>query len=152
MITKFQEQYRFLSNFYICPVTYDGVMYSSAEAAYQAQKTTAPEDRALFAEMKPDVAKQMGKAVKLRPDWPEVKQQHMQEILRAKFTQNPQLKAKLLETGDQLLVEGNTWHDNEWGICQCPKCRQVKGQNLLGKALMDLRKSLHEEDEAAERK
>lgn len=152
MITKFQEQYRFLSNFYICPVTYDGVMYSSAEAAYQAQKTTVPEDRALFAEMKPDVAKQMGKAIKLRPDWPEVKQQHMQEILRAKFTQNPQLKAKLLETGDQLLVEGNTWHDNEWGICQCPKCRQVKGQNLLGKALMDLRKSLHEEDEAAERK
>lgn len=145
MITRFQEEYRFLSNFYICPVTYDGVIYSSAEAAYQAQKTTTSEDRALFAEMKPDVAKQMGKAVKLRPDWAEVKQQYMQEILRAKFVQNPQLKEKLLGTGDQLLIEGNTWHDNEWGICQCPKCRQVKGQNLLGKILMNLRETLRED-------
>lgn len=100
--------------------------------------------RPFFANMKPDVAKRMGKAVKLRTDWDITKHQYMREILYAKFTQNPELKEKLLETGEELLVEGNVWHDNEWGICSCYKCRKTKGQNLLGIFLMEIRKSLRQ--------
>ena len=33
----------------------------------------------------------------------------MYEIVQAKFTQNPDLKEKLLATGDEYLEEGNTW-------------------------------------------
>ena len=39
----------------------------------------------------------------------------MYEIVLAKFTQNPDLKKKLLATGDEHLEEGNTWGDTIWG-------------------------------------
>jgi len=56
--------------------------------------------------------------------------------VRAKFEQNPDLAAKLIATGDEELVEGNTWGDTYWGVC-----RGV-GQNKLGKILMNVRQEL----------
>ena len=50
-------------------------------------------------------------------------------------------KKQLLETGDEELIEGNRWHDNVFGSCFCPKCGD-KGQNMLGKLLMELRDKL----------
>lgn len=38
-------------------------------------------------------------------------------------------------------VEENYWHDNEWGQCLCEKCVEVKGRNLLGRLLMELREA-----------
>lgn len=38
MINSFRGEFRFLSNFYQCPFEYGGLIYSNAEAAYQAQK------------------------------------------------------------------------------------------------------------------
>ena len=32
--------------------------------------------------------------------------------------------------------EDNWWHDNYWGDCQCEKCKNIEGQNKLGKILM----------------
>ena len=37
------------------------------------------------------------------------------------------------------VVHGNWWHDNYWGNCNCDRCKDIKGQNKLGKMLMDLR-------------
>ena len=45
----------------------------------------------------------------------------------------------LLETGDEYLEEGTTWHDNEWGNCSCPKCKNIEGKNILGQLLMKVR-------------
>jgi predicted NAD-dependent protein-ADP-ribosyltransferase YbiA (DUF1768 family) len=60
-----------------------------------------------------------------------------------KFSQHPELQNILLETGDTYIEENTTgWHDNIWGNCHCPKCQKIKGQNLLGKALMDVREVL----------
>jgi hypothetical protein len=59
----------------------------------------------------------------------------MTEIIRLKF-QNPGLKAKLLATGNQELIEGNTWGDCYWGVCE------GNGQNHLGKILMQVREEL----------
>jgi hypothetical protein len=61
-------------------------------------------------------------------------------LLDRKFT-NERLAHKLLETGDAVLIEGNYWHDNEWGDCRCKdrlEC-QAEGQNLLGLELMRVR-------------
>jgi predicted NAD-dependent protein-ADP-ribosyltransferase YbiA (DUF1768 family) len=35
----------------------------------------------------------------------------MKEVVLAKFTQNPNLKDKLIATGDAYLIEGATWKD-----------------------------------------
>ena len=38
MIAGFRDEYKFLSNFYNAPVTYNGVTYKNSEAAFQAAK------------------------------------------------------------------------------------------------------------------
>jgi len=48
----------------------------------------------------------------------------------------------LLATGDTKLLEGNRWHDNFWGNCDCPNCRDKPGLNYLGKILMRVRLEL----------
>lgn len=135
MIDKFREEYYFLSNFYEAPVTFEGLTYTNNEAAFQAQKCINPKDRIRFTTMNPSEAKKEGRKVPLRKDWEDIKVSVMSELLKAKFDQNPDLKEKLLNTGDEYLVEGNTWGDKIWG--------QVngQGQNILGNLLMDLRES-----------
>lgn len=132
-INEFRGEYRFLSNFWSCPVNYDGITYQNAEAAFQAQKCIDPADRARFAGLNPSEAKRLGRRVKLRSDWETVKDQVMCQVVQAKFTQNPDLMAKLKATGHAVLVEGNTWDDRYWGICR------GSGQNKLGRILMALR-------------
>ena len=38
MIAGFRDDFRFLSNFYNAPVTYNGVTYKNSKAAFQAAK------------------------------------------------------------------------------------------------------------------
>ena len=92
----------------------------------------------------PGRAKRLGRKCQLRPDWEEIKIPVMRSALRKKFS-DPELKAKLLATGDQHLEEGNTWHDNFWGVCYCDRCQDIMAHNHLGKLLMELRKELKEE-------
>lgn len=80
----------------------------------------------------------MGRRVKLRPDWEQVKTAVMEEVVRAKFTQNPDLAALLLSTGDAELIEGNTWGDTCWGV----DLRTGRGENRLGRILMKVRAEL----------
>lgn len=113
-INEFREEYFFLSNFYPCKVTYDGITYQNTEAAFQAQKCTSLEERKKFADLNATESKKLGRAVPLRKDWEAVKVSHMREILRCKFTQNEDLMEKLLQTKDAYLEEGNTWGDKTW--------------------------------------
>ena len=138
-ITDFhKEGYEFLSNFYEVNVEYGGLVYGSNEAAFQAQKCLTEEEKILFTEFSPSKSKGVGRRVILRPDWEEVKLGFMEEIVRAKFTQHPELAIKLLATGDQVLVEGNRWGDIYWGV----DIRTGQGQNNLGKILMKIREEL----------
>lgn len=133
-----EEQYRFLSNFYEAKVEYGGFTYGSNEAAFQAQKCMTEEEKAQFMEYSPGKSKGVGRRVQLRPDWEQVKVGVMEEIVRSKFTQHPELAAKLLATGDKVLVEGNHWGDTCWGV----DTRTGQGENLLGKILMKVREEL----------
>ena len=133
MIDNFHGEYRFLSNFWNAPVTYEGITYLNNEAAFQAAKVLDNKERETFAGLQANEAKKLGRRVQLRPDWEEVKNQVMYDVCLAKFTQNVDLRAKLLSTGDEELVEGNTWGDTCWGVC-----RGV-GENRLGKILMQIR-------------
>jgi len=145
-IEFFDNQYWFLSNFYEGkPFLYNGEIWNTAEHAFQAHKTL---DLAEFYAIKsapyPGEAKRMGRSCELREDWDRVKEKYMSEIVEAKFRQSEFLRQLLLDTGDVELVEGNTWHDNVWGDCICTRCKNIKGENLLGKILMAIREKLRE--------
>ncbi len=134
MIDAFRGVYAFLSNFYLCRVTYDGIVYPSAEHTFQAQKTDDKSKQLEVAKLPtPAKAKHYGRRkLKLGSDWEETKVDVMRRVLFAKFTQNPKLLKALVNTGSEILVEGNDWGDRFWGVCGT-------GSNMLGKLLMELR-------------
>ena len=134
----FRNEYRFLSNFWDAPVTYKGLTYQNAEAAFQAQKCIDEAEKEQFTTLRSNEAKRLGRYVQLRPDWENVKLPIMEEIVRAKFTQNEELKVLLLATGELVLEEGNTWHDTFWGV----DAKTREGRNHLGRILMRIRKEL----------
>lgn len=165
VIPEFQKEYRFLSNFYISPFTYKGVHYNHVEAAFQAAKfsdlsrTAAVaalgehtikeykldknDDQIIphfFAKLTPSLAKKWGRKLPMNQSWDDTKASIVYDIVKAKFDQNPDIRQKLLDTKDAILIEGNHWHDNFWGACSCQKCLKHSSQNTLGKILMDLRK------------
>jgi ribA/ribD-fused uncharacterized protein len=142
MIAMFDGKYAFLSNFEQSPFTVDGITFPTVEHWFQAFKTLDPREfRAIAAAETPGKAKRMGRHVILRPDWEEVKVDVMREGLRKKFA-IPEFRVKLLATGDEELMEGNTWHDNTWGNCVCAKCQNIPGRNMLGMLLMELRQEI----------
>lgn len=140
-IEAFQNEYRFLSNFFEAPVEYGGLRYPNNEAAFQAQKCLTEEEKLQFTGFVPVKAKSVGRRVQLRPDWEQVKLGLMEEIVRAKFTQNAWLGQRLLSTGNARLVEGNNWNDVYWGV----NIKTGEGENHLGEILMKVRAELRGE-------
>jgi ribA/ribD-fused uncharacterized protein len=136
-INSFEGPYRFLSNFYPAEIEFEGMTYPSVEHAYQSAKTLDREIRKQIAAIAdPGDAKRMGRAQQVRADWEEVKFDVMETCVRYKFTHHPELKEKLLATGNAYLEEGNTWKDRIWGVYQ------GQGENRLGKILMKVRNEL----------
>jgi len=147
-ILSFRGKYFFLSNFYPCQVEYEGLVYPSVENAFQAAKT-APHRRTPFTRVSPKEAKKMGRKVPLLGGisrWESKKVKVMEELVRRKFTQNPDLREKLLKTGDALLIEGNRWGDEFWGVnLKKPDPNspwEYRGKNVLGQILMKVRDEL----------
>ena len=136
-IREFQGQYRWLSNFWSALVVYDGDEYPTVEHAYQSAKVP-PHKRHPF--RTPGVtagqAKKLGRQLAFCEDWDDVKDEIMEDLVRQKFTNHPGLRQKLLETGNQLIEEGNPWGDRYWGACR------GSGQNRLGKLIMKIRAEL----------
>ena len=158
-IMTFRGEYQFLSNMYPASFVWDGRPYRNSEAAFQSAKSLDPAVRDRFSEMTGVAAKREGKKVLLRADWERVKDGVMEEVVREKFLQNPDLLRKLIDTGDRELTDGNRWHDRYWGV----DLMSGEGENRLGIILMKLRaelggqdylekiRKLREEKEAAER-
>lgn len=141
-ILCFQGDYHFLSNFHRAQFSWDFWPYwDSAEAAFQSAKCTSDEERRKFTELSvtPAEAKRMGRQVQLRPDWEQVKDGIMEEIVHEKFFQIEPLARKLMATGNAELIEGNTWGDTYWGV----DLHTMQGKNKLGKILMKIRDVLN---------
>ena len=133
MIDEFKGRYFFLSNFYNRDVTFEGLTYKNTECAFQAQKCLGR--RKEFVNLTPNEGKRLGRKVHIRKDWEFVKDDIMYRIVKCKFTQHEDLKRRLIDTGDEELLEGNTWNDTYWGI----DINTRQGYNKLGKILMRVR-------------
>lgn len=116
--------------------------FFNAESAFQAYK--CPDDEKYVKELQreenPYVAKKMGAGCNLRKDWIKVRDELMYKVLRAKFTQNQDIKVVLLCSGFRPLVH-HTEKDKyfgdggDWGNGSI-------GRNMLGKILERVRERL----------
>jgi len=154
-ITEFKGDNSYLSNFSPHKIEYRGITYKTVEHAYQAQKAmTARDFRAIVDCETPGEAKRMGREIQMDPDFEKNKVAIMYELIRAKFYYGHEshtwpLWWTLTSTLDAELIEGNTWHDNFWGICSCSHCINfhTEGQsNMLGKTLMKVREEIDREN------
>jgi ribA/ribD-fused uncharacterized protein len=162
-------EYRFMSNMYVAPFEIDGITYPTVEHYFQWSKSKLFKDEAAATKMltppkgKPYVeaksAKAIGKKVKNfdGTQWNGLapgrgfKDEIMRKAIRAKFThpKNTELLEKLLATKDRVIAEANP-RDSYWGIGTSADTKPAqtgkwKGQNWLGKMLMELRTEIRGE-------
>ena len=131
-VESFSGEHRWLSNFWPAPIEYQGMSFPTTEHAYQASKSADFEERQAIAQLAtPGKAKRAGRRIRC-PDTNFNKLNVMLEINRLKY-RIPDLREKLLATGDSVIIEGNAWGDVFWGVCK------GVGENHLGRILMQIR-------------
>jgi ribA/ribD-fused uncharacterized protein len=129
------------SNFAPYPIDLDGIEWASVEHYYQAQKFL---DEAMRDEIrgfaKAGRVKRYAARYKacIRPDWSDMKDAVMDRAVRRKFERHESLRALLLSTGDEEIVE-DAPNDCYWG-----SGRDGTGLNKLGLLLMRIRAELRE--------
>lgn len=138
VIGFYPREFYCLDNFSAFKVEYNGIVYSTAEHAYQTSK---------FIESAPDIAEQIRNSFspheaqkiaymnkdKQNPNWDDIRLSVMEDILRAKAKQNPYVRKKLVQTKDFEIVEDSP-KDSYWGWGA-----DRKGDNHLGNLWMKLR-------------
>lgn len=143
MIETFRGENAFLSNFYKLdrPIVYGWMVGRTSEHLFCALKTTDINQRIWILDADTaQAAKSRGRSVQLREGWEfGLDEKAMHLALMLKFTANNDLLVRLLITRDKHLVEGNYWHDNNWGNCTCDNCLDKPGLNRLGNMLMMMR-------------
>jgi ribA/ribD-fused uncharacterized protein len=137
------------------PATFvvSGASYPSAEHFMMAEKARLFGDEDTRAQIldaaSPKAAKELGRRVRNFDEavWSKSRFEFVVAGNLAKFSQNPELKAFLLSTGHQVLVEASPV-DRIWGIGlaandeRAMKPEAWRGLNLLGFALMEVRERL----------
>ncbi len=134
-INQFKGDYTFLGNRFPCRFNWRGLAYGSAEAAFQSSKCVGESERKVFASCSADTAAQKGKDLAPYTGWEEEQLDIMESILQAKFGQNPAMMKKLTDTGNSILINGNSKHETYWGV----DLYSWEGENNLGKLLMKIR-------------
>lgn len=106
VINRFSDEYAFLANSFKCRMTWQGQQFRCAGDAYKFSRDSDTDDLEIMA-----------------------------SVVEAKFEQNPDLKKKLADTRDQILINGNGKKETYWGV----DLYSWEGENLLGKILMTIR-------------
>uniref|UniRef100_A0A6B2LN51 NADAR domain-containing protein n=1 Tax=Arcella intermedia TaxID=1963864 RepID=A0A6B2LN51_9EUKA len=143
-----------MSQWYLeAPFTVDGVEYNCCEQYMMAGKARLFKDEdmeiLILGEYSPHSQKALGQKVRNfdQATWDANCRKIVEKGNLAKFQQNPELKEKLLATGDKILVEASPY-DKIWGIGiegHHPDARNPKkwrGKNYLGQCLMAVRTTL----------
>lgn len=154
-ITKVKEESGWLSCMSAYPIAYKDRQYKTCEALFQAlrfegypeiqkqiQECPSPMGAKMIARKNRD---KLNRGVK----WDEAPSDIplMKKCLKLKLEQHPELKEKLIATGDAIIIEDCTTHDREsarfWGAVK--KDGKWIGENVFGKLWMEIRKELVEE-------
>ena len=139
------------SNLYRRDILFEDQVFVTSEHAYQAGKARKPAVKKWLMEApSPSLLAMAAHGLyywDVAPGWSTTKFDRMRAVLRAKFTQHPDLRDLLLSTGKARLVETATV-DNDvnrlWGEVN------GTGRNMLGLLLMELRADLSNNIESVE--
>lgn len=147
------EENGYLSNWYLSDFEIDSIKFSSMEQYMMYKKAVVFDDTEIAKEIleTTDVSKikALGRKVSNYDDtyWNGVRQIIIYKGLLEKFSQNEDLKKRLLNTGNDILAECAV-QDKIWGIGLSMKdvnrwdMEKWRGENLLGFALMMVREEL----------
>lgn len=142
-----------LSNFYPCKIVFNNKVFCSSEQLFMYLKATFFKDydiaNQILKAKTPKEAKKLGRKIKDFEEeaWKEVREEKMEQTIKAKFDQNPELKSLLLssEFDGKTFVEASPF-DRIWGIGydqdHALQNQSNWGENLLGKTLTFYRGSL----------
>ncbi|NQX84659.1 MAG: NADAR family protein [Flavobacteriaceae bacterium] len=148
---------RCFSQWWASPFRVGGMIYNTAEHWMMAEKARLFNDKKHLEKIiqcnSPAEAKQWGrKVINFKPEkWDAHKYEIVKQGNIHKFSQNLELKAFLLNTKHQVLVEASP-RDRIWGIGMGASNDNAenpllwRGDNLLGFALMEVRDELIERD------
>lgn len=140
-----EKPYGVFSNLYKRDFVFEGVLYPTAEHAYQAGKARKESVRDwILSAPSPSLVAMAAHGLytwDISPNWSKIKFARMKDVLRAKYAQHLDLAEILLSTGEARLVE-STKTDNlvnrTWGEVN------GKGKNMLGVLLMEVRAELRQ--------
>ncbi|PSK55989.1 hypothetical protein B9Z65_4867 [Elsinoe australis] len=154
---EYEPTYGFLSQWYECPFEVDGVKYWHTEQWMMMEKARLFKDEEAAEKMRktkvPKEHQALGRKVKNYDGkvWDQHKSKIVEEGNYHKFTKTPagdKLREKLLETGDRELVEASPY-DRIWGVGfwadEASASRLAWGENLLGKAITNVRERIKKE-------
>lgn len=136
---RLKEPYGCFSNFSRHPIKLEGILWPTTEHYFQAQKYVGTDRYLQIARAPtPRLAADLGRdrVQPLRSDWEQVKDAVMKRCVLEKVKQHPEVMNKLLETGDEEIIEDSPT-DYYWG-CGA----NGTGKNMLGKILVDIREEL----------
>tara|TARA_B100001964_G_C13997295_1_gene493344 strand:+ start:259 stop:741 length:483 start_codon:yes stop_codon:yes gene_type:complete len=144
--------YACFSNFYPSQFTdVDNIIYHCSEQYLMAYKAFIMNDlntmEKIMQTYNPYQCKKLGRQVKNwnQELWDQNKCDIMFDALYYKFSQNDDIRQKLLSTGNSTLAEASP-RDRIWGIglniSDAQSGKDWRGQNLLGKTLMRVRENL----------
>lgn len=146
-------EYRNFSNDSEHPIEIDGEKFPTVEHYFQAMKAKEFDDQEVYKKITssktPKAAKAAGKKVKnfATEVWDAKREAVMEKGVKAKFVQHPELRKELLETKDKIIGKADA-RNTFWGIGTGMSSDKAKhptkwrGQNKLGKLLMEVRESL----------
>lgn len=143
------------SNFYLCPLTYNGHKFHSTEQLFMYLKADTFKDWEIRREIlnckTPKEAKALGRKVRNYDNgvWDKERDNCMYIALLTKYSQCTEFRNLLEENKDKIFAEASPY-DNIWGIKLSqddPKAldpTKWKGENRLGKCINKLIDSLKE--------
>jgi ribA/ribD-fused uncharacterized protein len=143
----------YLSQWYMSEMEIDGCKYNCCEQWMMAEKARKFNDletlKAIMKSSSPRDQKALGRKIKDFDVqlWNSICREVVYRGNLAKFSQNQELKQRLLATADLTLVEASPY-DKVWGIglsADDPRAAQRsqwQGTNWLGEAIMQVRKEL----------
>ena len=149
-------EYRNFSNMSEHRIAVDGSEFPTVEHYFQAMKAKEFKDDEIYEKIikakSAKAAKALGKKVKgfEKEIWDAKRDDIMRLGIRTKFVQHPELRKQLQETGERMIGEADA-RNTYWGIGTSQTSDKSKhpdkwrGQNKIGKIMMDLRKEFTEE-------